>query len=421
MDLREESDNEAKAIFPEIILNPNEPFSATIDLQVKPSNPVKVVFPAAADGILPTPPHSDTSSQHEGEPTRELENRSKFESHDLSYLPSLHLSIALPEGYPEEKPPQFKLSTNPAWLSRTHLDELEAYGKTMWEEAGRAVVAYGYIDFLQQSAENAFGFAEKGRLLEIPQDHKISLLDLDIRATQAAFAKETFDCGVCLDPKKGLVCHRMIDCGHVFCVECLQDFYNNAIKEGDLTFVRCLDPDCAKNRIAAQAASKKKRKVKTQLSPSELLQIPLEPEIVARYVKLKRKAALESDKNTIYCPRSWCQGAARSTKHKKSVGLEADDSSDEEGENDEQAAKAPNFLRNLYLRQHQPLLRVVATLAAIDKPNRDSHNEETYVAFKAVELMFEIESLEISLNRNLILMDKKQLNKPGCRCLFKWL
>jgi E3 ubiquitin-protein ligase RNF14 len=136
----------------------------------------------------------------------------------------------------------------------------------------------------------------------------------------------------------------MIDCGHVFCVECLQDFYNNAIKEGDLTFVRCLDPDCAKKRIAAQAASKKKRKVKTQLSPSELLQIPLEPEIVARYVKLKRKAALESDKNTIYCPRSWCQGAARSKKHKKSVGPEADDSSDEEGENDDQAPKAPKFV-----------------------------------------------------------------------------
>ena len=186
------------AIFPEIILNPDDPFYATIDLQVKPANPVKVVFPAAADGVLPTPPHSDTSSQQEGEPAGDLESRSTIESHNLSYLPSLHLRITLPEGYPEEKPPQFELSTSPSWLSRNHLDELEAHGKTMWEEAGIAVVAYGYIDFLQQSAENAFGFAEEGRILQIPQDYKISLLDLDIRATQAAFAKETFDCGVCL-------------------------------------------------------------------------------------------------------------------------------------------------------------------------------------------------------------------------------
>jgi E3 ubiquitin-protein ligase RNF14 len=186
------------AIFPEIILDPKNPFSATIDLQVNPAKPVKVRFPAAADGVWPTPPQSDTSSHLDGESARDTEGRSNVESHNLSYLPSLQLRITLPEGYPEEKPPQFELSTNPAWLSRAHLDKLEANGTTMWEDAGRAVVAYGYIDFLQQSAENAFGFAEEGNVLEIPQDHKISLLDSDIRATQAAFAKETFHCGVCL-------------------------------------------------------------------------------------------------------------------------------------------------------------------------------------------------------------------------------
>ena len=131
------------------------------------------------------------------------------------------------------------------------------------------------------------------------------------------------------------MCHRMIDCGHVFCVQCLQDFYNNAINEGDLVSVRCLAPDCAKKRAEARTSSKRHRKPKTQLSPSELLQIPLEHDIVTRYVKLKHKADLESDKNTIYCPRKWCQGAARSKKHRKPNGFEVADSSDEEsdGEN----------------------------------------------------------------------------------------
>jgi E3 ubiquitin-protein ligase RNF14 len=186
------------AIYPEIILDPSSAFSATIDLPVNPTNPVKVVFPAASAGVLPTPPLSDTSSQQEGEPTRTPETHTNLESHNLSYLPSLHLRITLPDGYPEEKPPHFELSTNPSWLSRAHLDELEAKGETLWEEIGRSQVAYGYIDFLQQSAENAFGFAEEGKILEISQDDKISLLDSDIRATHAAFAKETFDCGVCL-------------------------------------------------------------------------------------------------------------------------------------------------------------------------------------------------------------------------------
>ena len=315
------------AIFPEIAINPQDPFTASIELPVNPQNPVKVIFPASSDGVAPpTPPQSAT----ENEPNAPLANNVEWQN--LAYLPPLQLCIILPQGYPEEKPPKFELSTTPAWLSRTKLDELEASGEQMWEEADRSLIVYGYIDSLQQAAENAFGFAEDGKILEVPQDYKISLLDYDIKATQAAFEKETFDCGVCLDPKKGTVCHRMIDCGHVFCVQCLQDFYNNAINEGDLVSVRCLAPDCAKKRAEAQSPSKKKPK--TQLSPSELLQIPLEHEVVTRYVKLKHKAELESDKNTIYCPRKWCQGAARSKKHRKPEGLE-DTESDEESENED--------------------------------------------------------------------------------------
>jgi len=315
------------AIFPEILLDPDNPFSASIELPIHPNQPVKVVFPASANGAatLPTPPPSDNSGEERQEEAP-AEPTINVESHNLSYLPSLHLHITLPDGYPAERAPKFELSTCPEWLSREELDELQGSGVQLWEEGGRTEVIYGYIDSLQQAAENAFGYGE-GKTLEIPQDYKIALLDFDIKAVRAAFEKENFDCGVCLDPKKGSVCHKMIDCGHVFCVQCLQDFYNNAISEGDLVSVRCLAPDCAKKR--AEAQSSKKRKARTQLSPSELLQIPLEHEMVTRYVKLKHKADLESDKNTIYCPRKWCQGAARSKKHRKPDGFEVVESDNE--------------------------------------------------------------------------------------------
>lgn len=326
------------AIFPEIQLDSQNPFCATIDIPVHPTVPVKVNFPGSSDGggaYLPTPPESVSGQAHD----ENVEIVADVESHNLSYLPSITLRITLPEGYPEEKPAKFELSTTPEWLSRTYLDELEQKADVMWEENGRTQVIYEYIDSLQQSAENAFGFADGKKTLEIPQDFMISLLDFDIKATQAAFEKETFDCGICLDPKKGTVCHRMIDCGHVFCTQCLQDFYNNAITEGDLISVKCLTPDCAKKREEERPSTKKHRKPKTQLSPSELLQIPLEHEMVTRYVKLKHKAELESDKNTVYCPRKWCQGAAKSKKHRKPDGLDDDDSSDEESDTEAKADK----------------------------------------------------------------------------------
>lgn len=187
------------AIFPEIVLDPSEPFTATIDLPVNPRNPVKVYFPASTDGTIqtpfPTPPRSAASGHENGEPAVGLTNN--VESHDLSYLPSLHLHIIWPEGYPASCPPKFELSTTPAWLSREHLEELQADGHRMWEEADHTEIVFGYIDSLQQAAENAFGYG-KGKVLEIPQDYKIALLDYDIKATQAAFEKETFECGVCL-------------------------------------------------------------------------------------------------------------------------------------------------------------------------------------------------------------------------------
>lgn len=132
----------------------------------------------------------------------------------------------------------------------------------------------------------------------------------------------------------------MLDCGHIFCLQCLQDFYNDAIKEGNLSTVRCLAPNCAKERSkAADAAGEKGRKTKVFISPSELLQIGLSEDMVKRYVDLKYKTELESDKNTIYCPRQWCNGAARSKKHKKPSGLDFGETSDAESDEDEKDEK----------------------------------------------------------------------------------
>lgn len=323
------------AIFPELILG-TEPFTASLEIPVHPTIPVKVVFPVSAEvAPLPTPPYSETSDE-----VGEANLAANLEPHNLNYLPSLHLQLVLPEGYPAEFPPKFRLSTSPEWLSEEQLYNLQVKGDLIWEDNGRTEMIFDYIDLLQQAAENAFGCGE-GKDFQVPHEYKIALLDYDIKATQASFEKETFDCGVCLDPKKGSVCHKMVDCGHVFCVDCLQDYYNNAIKEGDLVSVRCMAPNCAKER-GAQSPTKKGRKSKTQLSPSELLQIPLEHEVVTRYVTLKHRADLESDKNTIYCPRKWCQGAARSKKHRKPEGFEVVES-DEESDTEETKEKVKGF------------------------------------------------------------------------------
>jgi E3 ubiquitin-protein ligase RNF14 len=150
----------------------------------------------------------------------------------------------------------FRLSTTSSWLPNAVLAQLKEQGDKLWEDLGRGQVVFDYIDHLQQAAERGF---DLGSPLKVPQDLKILLLDFDSKTKREKFEQETFDCGICLvgsytgcascaeslylpdvEPKKGSACHRMLLCAHVFCVECLQDFYNTCITEGDITNVKCL-------------------------------------------------------------------------------------------------------------------------------------------------------------------------------------
>jgi E3 ubiquitin-protein ligase RNF14 len=175
------------AIYPEIIIDTKNPFAASIDLPVVPSKPIPVAFPESSDGA--TLAKSTVSSDYGHE---------EDETHNLSYLPSLTLDIVLPEGYPSSKAPIFRLSTSPPWLSRTILEQLQDDGQRLWEEFGQDQVVFAYIDHIQQAAENAFGVLDENKYLEASPEHKISLLDYDIKSKRTAFEKETFHCGICL-------------------------------------------------------------------------------------------------------------------------------------------------------------------------------------------------------------------------------
>ncbi|KAI6782925.1 uncharacterized protein J7T54_002084 [Emericellopsis cladophorae] len=323
-----------EAIYPEIRRpDAKDHFTFEIDLPVQPAAPVTVTFPAAATG-------NDVD-------TGVINPVADADSLQVSHLPALRLRITLPDGYPSDKPPEVYISTDPQWLRQETLASLSSDGPRLWEDMGRDMVAYTYIDHVQRAADDVFGAISEQGTLEVDAQYKLAVLDYDIKSKAAAFDRETFDCGICLDPKKGTKCHKMLDCGHIFCLQCLQDFYNDAIQQGSIGTVRCLMPSCAKERSAAQQATDAKRpkKPKTSISPSELLQIGLTEDTVKRYVMLKYKTELESDKNTVYCPRQWCNGAARSKKHKKPTGLDYEDASDAESDQDDEQAMSKTYDR----------------------------------------------------------------------------
>ncbi|OCL03446.1 RWD-domain-containing protein, partial [Glonium stellatum] len=337
-DEREEELSSIKAIYQdELAIDPQSPFQASIQLLVAPTTPLLVVFAPPVDGTPPTTLPTGLISSHISQ--KAATDPPKPDVCNLSYLPPLHLQITLPEGYPSEKAPQFRLSTSPPWLPLNILQNLQDEGLSLWEEYGRGPVLFSYITYLQEAAERGFDILNsQGGMLAVSQEMKIALLDFDIKTKRKKFEQETFECGICLEPKKGSTCFRLPRCSHVFCVPCLQDFYNNCIAEGDVNGVKCLSPDCGKDRGPRSVHAPGKKKSESLLTPNELLQIPLEKRVVQRYVEMRRKKKLESDKSTIYCPRKWCQGAARSKKYPKIVDITQIIDFDDSGSEDEGAA-----------------------------------------------------------------------------------
>lgn len=322
------------AIFPEAVIDHKNPHAALLDVEITPTNPLRISF------SLYDPSLAAASTLHDVDCERTLDHtsslspaRTSTDNHSLSYLPPLNLHIELPDGYPEEKPPTFHIDSLHDWLPQTVKARLDEEGRQLWEEYGRAQVVYAYIDFLQQETERAFGLGQDpDRPLLLPSILKAPLLHFDKTARKRKFDKGTFTCGICLEPKKGSACYQLQRCQHVFCVGCLQDFYNSAIAEGDVSSVKCLDPDCGMEHLKANERRSKKQHT---LHPAELLDIPLEETQVQRYLDLKLKKKLESDPSTIYCPRKWCQGPAKSKKYIKYTLANLGDLPESDDDNEE--------------------------------------------------------------------------------------
>ncbi|OQN95458.1 hypothetical protein B0A48_18414 [Cryoendolithus antarcticus] len=296
---REEELSSVEAIYPEIIIT--NKYTASLDIKVAPSPPLLVRFvPSAPATVLKA-----TYAQAATPTAAHIE-------HDvhLSHLPPLNLRVTLPDGYPAEVEAEVNIKTEHDWLPETKLDELQRQLVDLWEDLGRCQVLYSYIDHLENAASSGFSLDQSDDgCLTLPASLEPALVSFDKETKLKQFQEGTYDCGICLEPKKGTQCHKIDKCGHVFCLQCLQDCYNNSITEGAVADVCCLDPSCGQAK-AGQRARKPK-----PLHPRELLAMGVEDSMVRRYVEMKRKKRLESDKDTVYCPREWCTKPARSRKY----------------------------------------------------------------------------------------------------------
>ncbi len=185
-----------EAIFPELRrldAPAGDGFVFELEIPVEPASSVTVTFPPAGNVVKGVVGVSASASGVNATAAVEV-----HDSLDISHFPPLTLLVRLPDGYPETKPPGITVTATPQWLADETLKRLEDDGPRLWEEMGRDLVAYTYIDHVQHGAEDVFDTIGSDGTLAVDAAHKLAVLDYDIKAKRAAFEKETFECGICL-------------------------------------------------------------------------------------------------------------------------------------------------------------------------------------------------------------------------------
>ncbi|CAE6521841.1 unnamed protein product [Rhizoctonia solani] len=213
----------------------------------------------------------------------------------LTHLPPLLIIVILPPDYPQTKPIIQNISARHAWLAPALVRKLAVRLDDMWTpEEG---VLWQWVEDVRSGA-----FLESTLYLPHPSP-KILLAHLmahQSSAKQAEFSVRAFTCGICLSTQRGSKCVQL-DCpnAHVFCLECLKEFWGMCVAEGEVTKVACPGVECVKARETAKNDAGD--------VGDDVIRRVLNEEQVARWKWLRIKHAAEKDPSSVPCPVRMCQ------------------------------------------------------------------------------------------------------------------
>lgn len=166
---------------------------------------------------------------------------------EVDNLPSIKLRISIPETYPYESPPVIELDNVSKWIDEDKLKEIYTELFQIWENFKDAVI-YSYIDYIKTNSELAFGIFNDD-LFEINDDDLLLyFMNENESANELIFNELTILCEICQNEEKGISSTQFIDCGHIFCNGCLNDYFSHIIKRGEVENFHCPSIECTNER-----------------------------------------------------------------------------------------------------------------------------------------------------------------------------
>lgn len=90
---------------------------------------------------------------------------------------------------------------------------------------------------------------------ELHVDLLRQLLDFDEAQRQKVFDSKVFGCGICFSEKLGSDCVLFKECQHVYCRDCVREFFQIQIKDGKVQCLTCPESKCTSVATPSQVSS----------------------------------------------------------------------------------------------------------------------------------------------------------------------
>ena len=193
------------------------------------------------------------------------------------------------------------------------LSELCAQLDKIWEKNGvGSVILYEWTNFLLEETTSFLSIRSPLKIRDMAllrkkliQPEKLDgrafqdvaslfelrdyMLEYDRAEQKRQFNLNTFDCGVCFSSKLGGKCTSFYPCSHVFCKDCMADYFKIKICDGSVKALICPFDGCDSQAIPSQVRGL------------------VDESVYQKYEKFLFQSSLDCMNDIIYCPRTICQ------------------------------------------------------------------------------------------------------------------
>lgn len=176
----------------------------------------------------------------------------------LHHLPSVHITLRLPGGYPDNEPPHsISISAEGDWLGLERRRAAERKLASLYTGDECLLYILDAVSSASSDFNNTFALdsplvlrqaAPAAGASSDPVPLSTFLVAYDRRASSTQFATSSHACPLCFTTQRGSACVRIASCGCVFCVACLRDYFSLLITEGLVRSVACPSRGCVEQR-----------------------------------------------------------------------------------------------------------------------------------------------------------------------------